>query len=69
MTKGLTALSGLNLKVDRYITEKTDIYLTDTYDSAFNNTQLIWTDPPQIGDWLNLFDIILFKLSSNEKPL
>lgn len=69
VTKGLTALSGLNLKVDRYITEKTDIYLTDTYNSAFNNTQLIWTDPPQIGDWLNLFDIILFKLSSNEKPL
>ncbi|HJE97589.1 MAG TPA: hypothetical protein K8V00_08210 [Ligilactobacillus acidipiscis] len=57
--KKLEEMALLNIKIDRFVNPKTDIYLTNNFDPAFKNDQVVWDHPPLTKDMVNLRELIV----------
>lgn len=52
-------LTNLNIIAYEDIDDKTDIYISNTYNPNFDKPQVIWGNLPEMPDWLNLYKLII----------
>ncbi|MBN7275377.1 hypothetical protein GNF18_09515 [Ligilactobacillus pobuzihii] len=57
--KKLEEMALLNIQIDKFVSPKTDIYLTNNYDPSFKNYQVVWDHPPLTKDIVNLRQLIV----------
>ena len=57
--KSLRAFSHAHIIIEKQLSAKTDIYISDFRSMAVNVPQIIWLDPPTAQDWSDLADVIL----------
>lgn len=57
--KKLVVLFPLNIKIDKFVNSKTDIYLTNNFDPTFKNEQVVWDDPPLTKEFIQLRELIV----------
>ncbi|SCB76518.1 hypothetical protein [Weissella bombi] len=62
----LITWSNLNIYIEKNVSNKTDILISDTHNPNFHN-EFIWKDDPDIIDWINLYEFIQLKHSENNK--
>lgn len=55
----ITEFAFLNIKIDNFITAKTDIYVTNNFDPSFKGKQIVWDNPPLNKDMLQLRNLII----------
>ena len=55
----LNELMFLNIRIDKFVTPQTDIYLSNHFDSTFKNKQVIWENPPLTEDFIHLRSLII----------
>lgn len=57
--KECQSLTNLNIVAYEDIDDKTDIYISNTYNPNFDRPQVIWDNVPEVPDWLNLYKLII----------
>lgn len=57
--KKLEEFLSLNVQVDNFVNPQTDIYITNSFDPAFKNVQVIWEHPPLTDDLVHLRELVV----------
>ena len=49
----------LNIQIDKFVSPRTDIYLTNNFDPTFKNYQIVWDHPPLTKEMVDLRELIV----------
>ena len=57
--KKLVEMALLNIQIDKFVSPRTDIYLTNNFDPTFKNYQIVWDHPPLTKEMVDLRELIV----------
>lgn len=57
--KKLMEMALLNIQIDKFVSPRTDIYLTNNFDPTFKNYQIVWDHPPLTKEMVDLRELIV----------
>lgn len=57
--KKLVEMALLNIQIDKFVSPRTDIYLTNNFDPTFKNYQIVWDHPPLTREMVDLRELIV----------